>query len=177
LWKKLGQKTRNAVRKAESEGFKVFIGCDAKKQIDIFNDLYKEMAREKGLRMLVREELLKMAENKDLHVVICENKVGRACLANLIYIAGRKSIYLHGANSAELQSGGGQLAQWETILALKAAGIAWYDLGGVQDGVPIDGIHRFKKSIGGTFCQLGREYRYQSFGHRIARAFLSLSRH
>ena len=52
----------------------------------------------------------------------------------------------------------GVLLQWGVMRALKAAGLRWYDMGGLPSLDSANGIYRFKKGFGGELVELGAEY-------------------
>ena len=91
---------------------------------------------------------------------------------SIIYVSGGCGYFLHGANHPAITTGVGQFIQWNSILLLKKLGYGWYDLGGVQDKANADGIHEFKKSLGGVFHKLGDEFRSEMFGFGLVRAYL-----
>ena len=172
LWKKLGAKSRNAVRKAESEGVKFVNESDFQGASASFYKLYGPIARQHNLSVPDRRILQRMNQDGNILCVSCSNANGDGStrMVNMIYLTTECGYYMLGARAAETPAGCGQLIQWRTILLLKRLGFSWYDLGGVQ--VQKDPIHRFKKSLGGTFFNLGAEYKYESSAFKLARAAL-----
>lgn len=89
----------------------------------------------------------------------------------LIYLAEDSAIFLHGASTVK-DEGSGYLLQWGAILALQAAGVRWYDMGGLPAIDSANGIYRFKKAFGGELVRLGCEYGRVGSVARAARAAL-----
>jgi len=161
LWKNLGQKSRNMIRKAEA--YKVestIIEEPTSQQLNIFFNLYKPIAQANNLAMPSRKFFEKMFDDKKIFLCLSNIKGEQPLLANIIYTTKYSGFYLYGASSKNRVTGIGQHAQWEIIKHLKSKGYAWYDLGGVPNTDKSNGIYKFKKSMGGEFVNLGREYIY-----------------
>lgn len=173
LWNKFGAKSRNAVRKAESNGARFIQDADFKKTVNSFYEFYEPVARRNALSTPSYELLERMHRGGNLLCVACEESGGKITAVNLIYSAGRSSLFMYGANDPAAGTGSGQFIQWNTILMLQKFGCEWYDLGGVQVQAEMDGIHRFKKSIGGAFQNLGVEFRHETLSFALARAGLN----
>lgn len=172
LWKNLGPKSRNAVRKAEKDGVTFVCGEDSNSIIDCFYTLYAPVARQKKLDIPSFGTLKKMQDGGNLICVSAQQSGGQTLAVSIMYVSGQFAYFLHGANHPAITTGVGQFIQWNSILLLKKLGYGWYDLGGVQDKVNSDGIHEFKKSLGGVFHKLGEEFRSESFGFGLVRAYL-----
>ena len=172
LWKKFGAKSRNAARKAESNGMRFVHDRDFKSTLDCFYGFYEPLARQHTLETPDRKILEKMQKEGNLIGVSCEQCEGNKFVVNILYLTGKSSFYLYGASDPEAGVGAGQFVQWNTILLLKKLGYGWYDLGGVQDPTKMDGIHQFKKSIGGALYKMGDEFRYEASGFAIAKSCL-----
>jgi hypothetical protein len=161
LFSRLGQSSRNMVRKAGSLGAKItFIETPTPADLSAFYELYLPLARRMGLVVPNRELLEAMFRGGNLLLALGRDQNGKSCLSNLVYLAEGQAYYLHGASAAQVPTGMGQFAHWETILDLKRRGLAWYDLGGVPPGDPKNGIYAFKASLGGDFVDLGAEFRF-----------------
>jgi len=172
LWKNLGQKSRNAVRKAEKDGVCFVCREDSKAIIDCFHSLYAPVAQQKKLDIPSHATLKMMQDGGNLICVSAQQRGGQALAVNIMYVSGQCGYFLHGANHPAITTGVGQFIQWNSILLLKKLAYGWYDLGGVQDKVKADGIHEFKKSLGGVFHTLGDEFRSESLGFGLVRTYL-----
>lgn len=173
LWKNLGTKSRNAVRKAESSKMRYVHDKDFKSAIECFYRFYQPIARQYALETPDYKILEKMQKGGNLICVSCERDDGKTSLVNLLYLTGNCGFYMYGASDLAVGTGTGQFVQWNSILLLKEMGFGWYDLGGVQDPRKMDGIHQFKKSIGGVFRELGNEFRYEAQGFAITKSYFN----
>lgn len=174
LWKKLGPKSRNMIRKAEELGVQVRVTSASRgTEIDAFYSWYGNLAERLGLQRPDRTAVERMLDKGDLLAVVCIGGAGGIQVVNLVYLAPAHAYYFYGASAENVATGAGQLAQWETMRLLKSRGIRWYDLGGVPVKDPSNGIYKFKKSLGGDFVDLGSEYRWisplVSAGYRVFR--------
>ncbi|MGI9104581.1 MAG: GNAT family N-acetyltransferase [Terriglobales bacterium] len=160
LWERLGSKSRNMVRRAEAAGMRFTISRmgDANLLTKFFQ-LHASVAARNQFRPANKPAIQRMRQDGRLLIAACSAADGAVLTVNLIYTSGDSAYFLLGASVDELPPGCGQLMHWQTSLDLKRAGLRWYDLGGVPPD-PSHGIHRFKASLGGSFCDLGREFRY-----------------
>ncbi len=172
LWKNFGQKSRNAVRKAEKDGVCFVYREESRAIIDSFHKLYAPVAQQKKLNIPSIEKLQMMYDGGNLICVSAQQSGGQVLAVNIMYVSGQCGYFLHGANHPAITTGVGQFIQWNSILLLKKLGYGWYDLGGVQDKANADGIHEFKKSLGGKFHKLGEEFRSESLGFGLVRTYL-----
>lgn len=156
------------IRRAERRGIDVTVHeRPPPAELDRFLELYAPMAAARGLDRVDRELCLRMASDGALAVVLARAE-GVVVTANLVYLLPTSGYYLHGASVDRSPEGAGHLAQWRTMLALKARGARVYDLGLVSTEDPRDGIHWFKKSLGGDFVPAGRELTHAPLWHRAA---------
>ena len=173
LWKGLNATARKMVRKAEKSGAVFHSTVSNPEVIDAFYRLYLPMARTNRLAIPNRADIDNMSKGGDLRCTYCTDKDGRIEIVNLLYLCENIAFYMHGAGRADI-TGAGQFIQWNNLLLAQQLGCRWYDLGGVPDPNCLDGIHVFKKSIGGAFVSLGQEYRCQGtlflLAERIRRA-------
>ena len=158
LWKNLGPKGRNAVRKATEEGRVVAFADLPGPELGKFFEFYSVIAKRAHLQIPDRGLIERMHRDGAMICASCSTREGEVEAANLIYLCGDFGFYMYGATCAEPGIGVGQLIQWETIKYLREAGRRTYDLGGVSSLDPANGIFRFKKGLGGTFVPLGAEY-------------------
>ena len=149
---------RRTIRRATEQG--IAVASETKPgdaQIAAFLATYKIMASERGLQMPGHDVLARMFANQDL--VLVTARLGEEILNSLmIYKAGDKALFLHGVGSDRRNPVSGPLIHWDAMRMLKAAGLRWYDLGGLATLDDSNGIYRFKKSLGGTLVHLGTEY-------------------
>ena len=77
-----------------------------------------------------------------------------------VYKAGDAASFMYGVNLSKENDGAGQFLHFQAMRQLRAAGVHWYDLGGVVLNDPSDGIFNFKQKFGGELVNLGCEWRY-----------------
>ena len=145
---------------------------DFKRTIECFYRFYQPVARKYALETPDYMMLEKMQKGGNLICVSCESDDEKTSAVNVLYLTGNCGFYMYGASDSVVGTGTGQFVQWNTILLLKERGFGWYDLGGVQDPRKMDGIHQFKKSLGGVFQELGDEFRYETPGFAIGKSYL-----
>ena len=158
LWKGLNATARKMVRKAEKSGAVFHSTVSNPEVIDAFYRLYLPMARTNRLAIPNRADIDNMSKGGDLRCTYCTDKNGRIGIVQLLYFCENIAIPMYGAGGKDM-TGTGQFVQWNNLLLAQQLGCRWYDLGGVSDPDRLDGIHLFKKSIGGAFVSLGVEYR------------------
>jgi hypothetical protein len=149
------------IRRAPRRGLRVVLSRfpDASLR-EQFRELHDAMARERGLRRVGRPHIDRLLAAGDALLVQALDRQDVTVAMNLIYLQPTHGYYLLGVRGSRCPEGAGHLAQWETIRWLKANGQRWYDLGLVATPPEEpDGIHRFKRSLGGQFVVSGREYR------------------
>ena len=169
LWGKFDSKRRNAMRRVERDGYIFGYATTSGIELDQFYSLYTPIAERNKLVIPERTMINKMIEDGNAIVTFCRDKEGKAMVSNILYLAGRCGYYMNGATDDAAGSGVGRFTHWNNIMLLKGMGYHWYDLGGVKNPSVMDGIHTFKKSIGGTFCGLGKEYRYETKSFSLMR--------
>jgi len=179
LRKNLDPKWRNKLSGAEKNNLTVVAG-NGSKEYETFCKLYYQMRKRKTFETTVDVEDFGRIQ-KDLtgphrmQILICENK--RTPVAGLVVSAmGDSAIYLLGATSDDgLNTKGAYLLQWTMIQWLKANGIRWYDLGGIDpEGNP--GVYTFKRGFSGVdICQMNPFVACDSaISSAVARAGLTL---
>ncbi len=129
-------------------------------ELQQFLELHGKMASSRALEILSPAVLQHMFARGDALLACCHAGSGPPLVMNVIYLCGDQGCFLHGAKAEEIPAGAGQLAQWSTVLELKRRGFRWYDLGLVASADPKDGIYRFKRALGGSFVDLGTEFRF-----------------
>jgi hypothetical protein len=153
LRKKLDQKWRNQLNRAEKNGLTVD-ESDSVEALDLFLEIYYAMmARKQFSTSVDAQEFRRMQADLPAHhrmkVLICRQ--GETPVAGIVCsIMGNSAIYLLGAtNDNGLTAKGGYLLQWTFIKRLKEAGIRHYDLGGI-DPLRNPGVYHFKSGLSGA---------------------------
>jgi lipid II:glycine glycyltransferase (peptidoglycan interpeptide bridge formation enzyme) len=152
LRKGLDRKWRNQLTRAEKNNLTVVTGTGGN-EYNAFCQIYKNMMSRKAFDTTVNVEEFgriqdDLAERHRMQILICKDQ-GTPVAGLVASGMGDSSIYLLGATSdAGLNSKGAYLLQWALIQRLKASGIRWYDLGGIDpEGNP--GVYHFKNGMSG----------------------------
>jgi Acetyltransferase (GNAT) domain len=165
LWSRVAARERTKCRKIERLGITVdFDGHPSAAAVSTFLDLYRRMARARGLAVPDHDALDHMFADGRLLMARSLDRAGRCLAASVTYLSEGQGYFLHGARADDIPDGVGHHLQWATIQALKGAGLRWYDLGLVPSRDPSDGIYRFKASLGGEFVDSGREFSFVPLG-------------
>jgi hypothetical protein len=143
---------RRHLRAAMRAGLEVERGRPGERELGArFRALYDEMRGFKAFGESIAPEFFFGLDGPDFGCeVLMARKGGRDVAAVVAGDAGESSVYLFGATGAagrELRAG--YLLAWEGALRAKAAGLAWYDLGGVDEAENPEGF-RFKSRAGGV---------------------------
>ncbi|HEX8817342.1 MAG TPA: peptidoglycan bridge formation glycyltransferase FemA/FemB family protein, partial [Terriglobales bacterium] len=153
LRKNLDPKWRNKLTQAEKKDLKITAGTGLA-EYRAFCQMYYEMRQRKNFDTTVDvEEFARIQQhlpaNHRMITLLCEQN--GSPVAGLVASAlGDSAIYLLGATSHDgLNARGAYLLQWTLIQHLKASGIRWYDLGGINpDDNP--GVYSFKQGLSGV---------------------------
>lgn len=152
LRKRLDKKWRNMLARAEKNGLRVIEGT-RKEEFLVFREMYRQMRQRKKFETTVDiDEFCWMQEHlperQRMRVLLCEDD--GVMVAGLVVSAmGDSAIYLLGATSDDgLNAKGSYLLQWTLLHWLKANGLRWYDLGGI-DPIANPGVYSFKKGFSG----------------------------
>jgi len=152
LRKRLAQKWRNQLNRAEKNRLKVIEG-DSEELYQAFLILQKEMLARKeyvpGVDYDEFGEIQKDLPKKlKMRIMLCEYE-GEPVAAAICSAIGDTGIYLLGAMGDKgTNLKGSYLLQWRAIRWLKENGCHWYDLGGI-DPAGNPGVHHFKAGLGG----------------------------
>ena len=160
LRKKLDQKWRNQLNRAEKNGLELVEGT-SDELYGRFVALYQGMMARKQFETTVSveefRELQRQLPPESRMTILLAHKEGKdlGCLIGSAF--GDTGIYLLGASSEEgMQSKASYLLQWTMIQKFKALGCHWYDLGGVNPETN-PGVYHFKSGITqNEAVQLGR---------------------
>lgn len=152
LRKRLDQKWRNQLNRAERNNLEIKIGKD-NADFELFARLYWEMMNRKRFETTIDiDEFGRLFEalraKSELVLLLCY--AGDEVVSGIVCSAlGEKGIYTLGATSdSGLQSKGAYLLQWSMIRWLKEKGFRYYDLGGI-DPESNPGVYHFKKGLSG----------------------------
>jgi hypothetical protein len=153
LRKRLDQKWRNQLNRAEKNGLQIAEG-EGTELYQTFLDIYRQMwARKRfdegGVDVdefgRIQESL---SPSQKMRILICSQ--GATPVAGVVYSAmGNSAVYLLGATSDDgLKAKGAYLSQWTVIKWLKEHGFKYYDLGGINpERNP--GVYHFKSGFSG----------------------------
>ena len=165
------EKHRYNVRLAQRHGVAVRVAASAKLQaasapdVEMFWSLLQETARRQGIQTHPRSYYETMLTTlPDTKVYLAEHSAVPLAAAMVAY-HGDTATYLHGGSSYEHRSlMAPHLLHWQAMREAKAAGMRWYDWGGIESGVVSresggarcdphasawSGMTRFKQGFGG----------------------------
>jgi hypothetical protein len=152
LRRRLDQKWRNQLNRAEKNNLEIRIGKD-NADFELFDRLYREMLNRKRFETAVNIDEFKrfyeaLRARSELILFLCYS--GDDVVSGIVCSAlGEKGIYILGATSdSGLQSKGAYLLQWSMIRWLKENGFRYYDLGGIEPELN-PGVYHFKKGLSG----------------------------
>src|SRR5262249_19888703 len=81
--------------------------------------------------------------------IVLARQEGETCAGAIVSAIGDTGVYLFGATSETgMRVSASYLVQWEAVKTLKAHGLKYYDLNGI-DPVLNPGVYHFKKGLGG----------------------------
>lgn len=159
LRRRLDAKWRNKLSGAEKNNLAVIAGSGID-EYRKFCTMYEQMRNRKAFETTVDvaefERIQEcLPETQRMRILIAVDKA--VPVAGLVASAiGDSAIYLLGATSDEgLKAKGAYLLQWTMMQWLKANGVRWYDLGGI-DPERNPGVYQFKRGFSGAdVTQLG----------------------
>ena len=152
LRKKLDQKWRNQLNRAEKNGLTIIEGSGPA-EYQVFKQVYDQMWSRKQFDTTVDvNEFGRIGEDLPpglkLKILICEHQ-GKPVSSIVCSAIGNTGIYLLGATHDEgLNTKGAYLLQWTMIKWLKENGFQFYDLGGI-DPERNPGVYHFKSGFSG----------------------------
>ncbi len=166
----LRQKWRNGLNKAERSAITVEDGFDDA-LFDGFLREYRTFIDARGFDTSVTPPLLATLQGllPDERKMICYrgSHRGEALGSALIARSGDRAEYLAGTLlDAGRPLSVGQLLLWRAICDAKAAGLRWFDLGGMDPESTPKGIYDFKAGIGGEPYRLAPEIEAHDGGLR-----------
>jgi lipid II:glycine glycyltransferase (peptidoglycan interpeptide bridge formation enzyme) len=147
------QHWRRYLKVAEKNDLEIIEGSDDE-MFEAFIGIYRELVRRKAFAepndiREFRAMQRRLPPNLKMKVLLCKAQ-GRLCAGLICSAIGDTAIYLYGATSdAGLKSRGSYLLHWRLIERLKAAGIATYDLHGINPEAN-PGTYKFKADLCGS---------------------------
>jgi hypothetical protein len=153
LRKKLDQKWRNQLNRAEKNNLTIMAGSGAA-EYRLFQQIYDKMWSRKQFDTTVDvNEFGRLGENlppgQKFKILICEHE-GKPVSSLVCSAIGNTGIYLLGATHDEgMNTKGAYLLHWTMIKWLKENGFQFYDLGGIDPGKN-PGVYHFKQGFSGA---------------------------
>ncbi|MEL6299161.1 MAG: GNAT family N-acetyltransferase [Pseudomonadota bacterium] len=172
LFARLSPDYRRKVRKAEKAAVQVAAFERPSDELQArFLNAFSAFAQKRGVREPDAAALRAMYAAGDATLFVATK--GDAPTHYLhVFKAETTAFFMYGVGLTKENDGAGQYLHWEAMRWLKAAGMAWYDLGGVVGRRPDDGIFQFKKKFGGAYVDLGVEWRQTGAIARVAASAL-----
>ncbi|MBF0163695.1 MAG: GNAT family N-acetyltransferase [Magnetococcales bacterium] len=152
LWMGLKPTHRNKIRRAHAQGIEIRPELDPARFRSGLESAYARGGRHNPHSDGYFEALEHHLSPSTLKMSAWLNGAFQA--GALIVFDSRRGYYLHGAVIDAPATGAANLLHWEVLRALKARGVAEYDLGGARlhtDDPRLRGIFQFKEHFGGVF--------------------------
>ena len=151
--RRLDQKWRNVLNKAERQGLAVVRGTETAFFRE-FGELYSGLVTRKNLDVDLGPEFFLGLQDElsepDRFVVHLAKQSDKVVAGHIGAFHGDTAVYLLGAaNEAGLKTNASYLLQWRVIEYAKERGCSWYDLGGIDPEANPD-VYRFKARLGGA---------------------------
>ena len=165
----LAQKWRNCLNASERNGCTVTCGSEPG-LFARFDAMFKDLRERKGFESDLGCDFYASVqaglEPRERFLVTIIEVDGADAAGHVGHIAGDTCVYLLGAsNDRARRTKAAYLAQWAFLLAGKAAGCSWYDLGGVDEEAN-PGVYRFKRGLGGASWSAPGPYEMRPHGLR-----------
>jgi hypothetical protein len=152
------QSVRSNVRSTRRAGFATQLAeRPSPSAVAIFAVRHNTMARERALAPISVETLSRMFADRRAVLATAVDPEGVARAWNVIYLTSTHGYYLHGVHDASVREVAGRQLHMDTAAFLRESGRRWYDLGLVGSAERQEGIHFFKRSLGGVFLPSGVE--------------------
>ncbi len=156
-------RVRSKVRSTRRAGYRTeFLERPSASAVAHFAVRYTAMARERGLSPVDVEALGAMFTQGDAVLARAFDPAGVPRTWNVVYLTDSHGYYLLGVHDPSVAEPGGHQLHMETLGYVRSRGRRYYDFGLVASPDPHEGIHRFKRALGGLFLPSGVE--------RVARA-------
>tara|TARA_B100000886_G_scaffold114410_1_gene76942 strand:- start:3 stop:1004 length:1002 start_codon:yes stop_codon:yes gene_type:complete len=160
LLSQMDSKWRNQLKKSEKQGLKIKLAHQGDK-LDWLLNRHEESRKSKRLRMPASPFISAISltmRNKQGTLIFTANKNRQSVSGILVFKHGATATYYVGWNSEEGRLlNANNLLLWFAIKELKARGVKWFDLGGV-DGFSMPGVSRYKMGLGGNLYTLAGTY-------------------
>lgn len=148
LWKKVGDKTRNMIRKGRKMGVEVKL-AEKEEEFNQWWEIYFNLAQTKKFdsqNLHLVKELFQKKELSKLFLSIKDNKI----IGGSFFLTDKYPMYWLGGFDRKFRNyAPGHLTIWEVVIFLKEKGYRLLDLGGVSLVESKTGPDLFKKSFRG----------------------------
>jgi hypothetical protein len=162
-------KARNKIRKAEKDGARVVVSRDPR-LLEDFHQAHLDMKARKSApippRILIAEGLIPLLEREEA-LLVTESYGDRIANMAIVDALGVPCYTLGArtrAHAAGELAGAAQIVHYELMKRFRDRGGRYYDLGGCEGPVPIEGhsnygVWRFKHAFNGIFVKFMSDYR------------------
>jgi hypothetical protein len=151
---------RRKIRKAESGGVDVSATTQPTDELrKEFVNCFNEFAEDRRIQGVKDSILEQMYLRGSAVLLVATLSDGSKNFLHL-YLANHIGFFMHGVSTSKLNDGAGPYLHWKGLLWLKEHGMHWYDLGGLPNLDPQNGLVRFKRGFGGQVVNLGCESRF-----------------
>lgn len=147
IWQRIGDKTRNMIRKGRRNGVMVGV-AEGEFDFEQWLRIYEATARFKGFERQPTELIRPLYLQRNLSRLFLA-RIGDDVIGGCFFLLADYPMYWLGAFDPERREAAvGHVTLWESALALEREGYGMLDLGGISAG-DADGPTRFKKSFNG----------------------------
>jgi hypothetical protein len=165
----MSSECRRRIRRAQEAGVIVEAHpCPAPELRNAFSSALSSFAVDYGLKLVDAAAIDRMYDSGDAILYVARNK-GIVTNYLFVYTAGGIGYTMYGLNlmkgnngegySLGCRRGANRYVHWEAMRHLKAAGMEWFDIGGLSSLDRTERIHSYKEQFGGTLVDLGTEWR------------------
>ena len=162
LWKGLAGRARNAIRKAEREGYEITL-AGSKADVDAYYALHTVTYRRTGATphpQAFFQNIWDRLGPPGVANLFMARHGGEAVAAINVAAFKGAAVYWTGASLEEhARNGVNNLLLWKTMLWAKNNGIRWYEVGEASpdaEDPKLRGLSRFKRSFGFSWCRTSR---------------------
>jgi hypothetical protein len=165
----MNSECRRRIRRAQEAG--VVVEAHPRPAPELRNGFISALtsfAVDYGLKIIDAAAIERMYDAGDATLYVARHK-GAITNYLFVYTAGGIGYTIYGLNlmkgnngedySLGCRRGANRYLHWEAMRHLKAAGMEWFDIGGLSSLDRTERIHSYKEQFGGTLVDLGIEWR------------------
>jgi hypothetical protein len=165
LFARVLPRERTKIRKSSRGGITTdFLEAPTTRDLAEFVAFYTRMARERGLDALHLPTLSRMFADGVAVMGRARDESDHGLAWSIVYFTREHGYYLYGVHDPDARDAGGHLLHMRTLSYVRSRGRRYYDFGLVGSADEREGIHRYKRSFGGSFLPSGKEWSLSPVG-------------